>query len=298
MQSFFNITSVTPDYTNKLITIKANFKVDPDTVTKKSVQVIIASSGLPATYKLSVNNDEIIISLKDWPDLNDYCIVKIDKIKDKLNRDLVHPISKNIIFKADTKLKVTIHSPNNNEAVIKQHNLVYFSINQINPDGSISTRPMPEPLPNSELINKEAVLEDESNILYHFEFASDTAFFDIVKEYKSIFTEGLIQLNDGQYYMRARVIEKGMNGDWSDIITFAVIPDTSECDKIISEAKKDYLEDILAPVDFFIDDFEQAFEIVSQSENGKTFPEFFIEFSKNIDSKKLPETIIANRRDL
>ena len=45
MQSIFNITSITPDYTNKLITIKTTFKVDPDTVNRKNVQVISASSG-------------------------------------------------------------------------------------------------------------------------------------------------------------------------------------------------------------------------------------------------------------
>ena len=53
MQSIFNITSITPDYTNKLITIKTTFKVDPDTVNRKNVQVISASSGTTVLYKLS-----------------------------------------------------------------------------------------------------------------------------------------------------------------------------------------------------------------------------------------------------
>ena len=108
MQSIFNITSITPDYTNKLITIKTTFKVDPDTVNRKNVQVISASSGTTVLYKLSVDDDKIIVNLKDWPELDSYYVVKIDKIKDKLNRDLIHPISKDIVFSADTKLKVTI----------------------------------------------------------------------------------------------------------------------------------------------------------------------------------------------
>ena len=37
MQSIFNITSITPDYTNKLITIKTTFKVDPDTVNQRQI---------------------------------------------------------------------------------------------------------------------------------------------------------------------------------------------------------------------------------------------------------------------
>ena len=306
MQSIFNITSITPDYTNKLITIKTTFKVDPDTVNRKNVQVISASSGTTVLYKLSVDDDKIIVNLKDWPDLESYYVVKIDKIKDKLNRDLIHPISKDIVFSADTKLKVTIESPNNNEAVKQQHNLVYFSIKQVNPDGSTSIHPMPEPnpstpeLPESEEetgLSKEAVLEDESDVTYHFEFASDIAFFDIVKDYKSKYTNGYILLDNSQYYLRARVIQNGMNGDWSDIITFTVVPDVSECDDILSEAKKEYLDDIMAPVEFFLEP-DEMLEMVSRSNNGVTYPEFFIEFNKDIDPEKLPENIIAYRRDL
>lgn len=306
MQSIFNITSITPDYTNKSITILTTFKVDPDTVNRKNVQVMSASSGTTVLYKLSVDDDKIIINLKDWPELDSYYVVKVDKIKDKLNRDLIHPINKDIMFLADTKLKAIINYPNNNEAVKQQHNLVYFSINQVNPDGSISTYPMPEPhLPSTELPNeeeeglsaKEAVLEDESDVTYHFEFASDIAFFDVVKDYNSKYTEGYIQLDNGQYYLRARVIENGMNGDWSDTITFTVIPDVCEHDDFLSEAKKEYLEDIMAPVEFFLEP-DEILEIVSRSNNGVTYPEFFIEFNKDIDSEKLPNNIIAYRRDL
>ena len=308
MQSIFNITSITPDYTNKLIIIQTTFKVDPDTVNRKNVQVLAASSGTTVLYKLSVDDDKIIITFKDWPALDDYYIVKVDKIKDKLNRDLIHPISKDIYFSADTKLKAIIESPNNNEAVKQQHNLVYFSIKQVNADGSTSIHPMPESNPSDPelpseteeengLLAKEAVLEDESDVTYHFEFASDIAFFDIIKEYKSEYTDGYIQLDNGQYYLRARVIQDGMNGDWSDIITFTVVPDISECDNLLNEAKKEYLNDIMAPVEFFLEP-DEILEIVSRSSNGVTYPEFFIEFNKNIDAEKLPTNIIAYRRDL
>lgn len=308
MQSIFNITSITPDYTNKLIIIKTTFKVDPDTVNRKNVQVLAASSGTTVLYKLSVDDDKIIITFKDWPELDDYYIVKVDKIKDKLNRDLIHPINKDIYFSADTKLKAIIENPNNNEAVKQQHNLVYFSIKQVNADGSTSIHPMPESNPSDPelpseteeenvLLAKEAVLEDESDVTYHFEFASDIAFFDIIKEYKSEYTDGYIQLDNGQYYLRARVIQDGMNGDWSDIITFTVVPDISECDNLLNEAKKEYLNDIMAPVEFFLEP-DEILEIVSRSNNGVTYPEFFIEFNKNIDAEKLPTNIIAYRRDL
>ena len=307
-RNIFNITAVTPDYSNKQIVIQTTFKVDPDTVNRKNVQVIAASSGITVTYKLSVDDDKIIITLKDWPDLNNYYVVKVENIKDKLNRDLVHPLSKDIIFKAECKLKTIISSPNNNEAVIQQHNLIYFSIKQVNPDGSLSSHPMPDnSLPNHELPNdtednnseltKEAVLEDESDVTYHFEFASDTAFFDIVKDYNSPYTDGYIQLDNGQYYMRTRVIENGLNGDWSEVITFTVIPEVNECDSLLEEAKKEYLEDIMAPVEFFLDS-DKNLEIVSRSNNGVTYPEFYIEFNKDIDTDNLPTNIIAYRRDL
>lgn len=303
MQHVFNVTSVTPDYPNKQIVVQTNFRVDKDTVNKKNVSVTSAESGITVVYKLSVDEDKIIITLKDWPVLNTYYVVKVDKIKDMLNRDLVHPLSKDIYFNPGTNLKCEIESPKNNEAVKEQHKLVYFSIKQINSDGTLATNPMPvhPSLPpdeedNSE-ISKEAVLEDESDIMYHFEFASDIAFFDIVKDYKSNYTDGHITLDNASYYMRARVIENGLEGDWSETITFTVIPETA-CDKELEQAKQDYLDDIFAPVDFFINGVDEPFEIISCSENGKTFPEFFIELSKDIDESKLPDTLIAYRRDL
>ena len=304
MQSLFNVTSINTDYTNKQIIIKTTFSIEPKTVNKKNVEIVNASSGAAVIYKLSVDDDKIIVTLKDWPDLNEnYYIVKIVNIKDKLNRDLIHPITKNVMFKADTKLKIIILNPNDNEAVVKQHNVVNFSIKQINPDGSETVKPIPDSddtpsLPNEETGKKEAMTEEELDVTYHFEFASDIAFFDIVKEYKTPYTEGFIQLDNGQYYMRARAIEGDMNGDWSPVHTFTVVPDvcSEELDEL-SQAKKDYIDEIMAPVEFFLDE-EDLFEIISHSNNGVTYPEFYIEFSKNIDADKLPDSIIAYRRDL
>ena len=53
----------------------------------------------------------------------------------------------------------------------------------------------------------------------------------------------------------------------------------------------------MAPVEFFLEP-DEMLEMVSRSNNGVTYPEFFIEFNKNIDPEKLPENIIAYRRDL
>lgn len=305
MQSLFNVTSIDTDYTNKQIIIKTTFSVEPKTVNKKNIEIVDASSGAAVIYKLSVDDDKIIVTLKNWPDLNEnYYVVKIVNIKDKLNRDLIHPITKNVMFKADTKLKIIILNPNNNEAVVKQHNVVNFSIKQINPDGSETVKPIPDSedtpttLPNKETGNKEAMTEEELDVIYHFEFASDIAFFDIVKDYKTPYTEGFIQLDSGQYYMRARAIEGDMSGDWSSVHTFTVVPDacSEELDEL-SQAKKDYIDEIMAPVEFFLDE-EELFEIISHSNNGVTYPEFYIEFSQDIDADRLPDSIIAYRRDL
>lgn len=134
-----------------------------------------------------------------------------------LNRDLVNPISKFIEFKADTKLKARITFPRNNEAIVSKNNLVYFSLEQLNPDGTITVVPKPEPysvkLPNT-ISSEEATEEVESDVKYHFEFASDVAFFDIVKDYySSVFTDGCVELDNKQYYMRARIIENDLPGD-------------------------------------------------------------------------------------
>lgn len=302
MQSVFNVTSIVGDYTNKSITIQTNFAVDKDTVNKKNVKVVDASSGTTVVYKLSVDKKNIIIILKDWPNLNCEYQINVTNIKDMLNRDLVNPISKFIEFKADTKLKARITAPKNNEAIISQHNLVYFSLEQLNPDGTITVIPKPEPysikLPNAISSEEEATEEVESDVKYHFEFASDVAFFDIVKDYySSEFTDGCIELDSNQYYMRARIIENDMPGDWSETVTFTVTPDTCEHNDILSEAQKQYLDEVFAPVDFFLDD-EEDLIIVSKSPNGETLSEFYIEFNLDLDPDNIPKQIIAYRRNL
>ena len=305
MQSIFNVTSVNPDYSNKCILIQTTFRVDADTVNRKTVQVISASSGITTTYKLSTDNDVIKITLKDWPVISDTYIVKINGIKDMLNRDLVNPISKDIVFDPEVNLKAVITQPLNNEAVTQEHNLINISIKQINPDGTETVMPMPVTVTDNQLPkgnqisgSTEATLEGESDVIYHFEFSSDVAFFDIVKTYDSPYTNGVVELSNGQYYMRARIVHGSMCGDWSDVITFNVIAEPcDECDSILEAAKKEYIDDFVAPVEFFFDSNNEL-EIVSYSDNGVTYPEFYLELSKDIDDTKLPNTTIAYRRDL
>lgn len=309
MQNVFNITSVVGDYSNKTITIQANYIVDETTVNKKNVKVVDASSGAVVIYKLSADKDKIIITLNEWPRTNALYQVDITFIKDRLGRELNSHLTKNIEFKADTKLKAKIISPFNNQAVNKQHNLVYFAMYQIDSDEIESARPKPElhefsaPIIKdvnilSDDSNIEAILGVESDIKYHFEFASDIAFSHVIKDYISEYTDGLIQLDNGQYYARARVIEDEMHGDWSDTITFTVIPDTNGLlDDILKDTQKDYIDDILAPVEFFLED-DETMEIISRSENGETLPEFYIEFNLDIDPDSLPDKLIAYRRDL
>lgn len=296
MQSLFNITAIDCDYSNKKVIIKTTFTVDKTTVTKKNIQVVEALSGTTVIYKLSVIDDEIIIQFKDSPSLSTEYQINIKDIKDMLKRDLRYPITKNVMFKADTQLKAVITVPANNEAVIKQHNLVYFAIKQI--DESNKETIKENPMLNESITSSEAVLEDESEITYDFEFSADAAFFNVVKQYSSEYTNGLIELPGDQYYMRARVVQKDMHGDWSDTITFTVVPDTTEdIDNVLTDSEKEYLDDIFAPVDFFLND-EEELEIVSYSDNGYTYEEFYLEFNHDLDESKLPKQISAYRSDL
>lgn len=307
MHSVFNVTSIAGDYSNKTITIQTNYIVDESTVNKQNVKLVDASSGTTVIYKLSTDKDKIIITLKEWPIPNNTYQVNVTFIKDKLGRDLVYPLTKNIEFKADTKLKAKIVYPQNNEAVKREHNLVYFSIHQINADETITAKPKPElqkimnlPIHNEDVSDNstiEAILGVESDIKYHIEFASDIAFSYIVKDYISEFTDGLIELDNGQYYARARIIEDEMHGDWSETVTFTVAPDTCEHNNILSEAQKQYLDEVFAPVDFFLDD-EEDLVIVSKSPNGETLSEFYIEFNLDLDPDSIPKQIIAYRRNL
>ena len=73
---------------------------------------------------------------------------------------------------------------------------------------------------------------------------------------------------------------------------------TNDVDNLLNEAQREYLEEIMAPVDFFLEESAIEFKIVSQSNNGFTYPEFYIEFNKNLDKTKLPANLIAYRRSL
>ena len=66
---------------------------------------------------------------------------------------------------------------------------------------------------------------------------------------------------------------------------------------MLSDAQKQYLDEVLAPIEFFLDDKEDI-SIVSRTTNGNTECEFDIEFNTDIDLESLPEKIIAYRRDL
>lgn len=65
MQNIFNITSIFGNYSNKTITIQTNFTVNKETVIKKTVKVITAESGTVVIYKLSTDDNKIIITLKE-----------------------------------------------------------------------------------------------------------------------------------------------------------------------------------------------------------------------------------------
>lgn len=306
MQSIFNIISIVGDFSNKSITIETNFPVDSTTVNKKNIKVINASSDTIVVYKLSVDDNKIIITLKEWPVIGEkYQVTISSDLKDMLNRTLATPLAKIVQFNSETKYKADIIYPNNNEAIISKNNIVYFAIRRVNPDGSYFSSPntnliKPDYMNDIKTNNNktEAIEEVDFNIKYHFEFASDIAFFDVIKDYTSEYTDGTIELEDGQYYMRTRVIENDMTSDWSDIITFSIVSDIADSkDKILSEAQQNYLDEIFAPVDFFLDEEEELI-IVSKSPNGETPSEYYIEFNLDIDKDKLPKQLIAYRRDL
>lgn len=311
MQSIFNVTSITGDYANKKIIILTTFTVDSTTVNKKNVNVCEASSGTIVIYKLSVEDNKIIITLKEWPSTSDLYQITVKNLKDTLGRELITNVSKDIKFNVESKYKAEITSPVNNEAVLSQHGLLNFSICRINEDNTITTNidkelkksiSLPTYSSNLKKPEKEAILDSEADISYEFQFASDMAFFNIVKEYKSEYTSGSIELDNGQYYMRARVVEqKTKIGDWSDTITFTLVPDCldikdDELSDFLTEAEKDYLNDVLAPVEMFLSD-ETELKILSTSMNGEDIDEFYIEFNLDLDKSTLPEKIIAYRRD-
>ena len=265
----FSVVSITPDYSNKQIIIETNFKLDASSVNTATVELYESEIGNKTEYTLTVNMKTIVIQFDDYPKFDSYYL-KINGIKDALQRPLSHYYSDMIYFRSTIKDKLTIIEPMQNETL--NNKIVQFTIE--------STEPI------------------KSEYIYIVEVSDNMAFVHNVKEFtangimlidEEIPHKNLIQFSaeieyDGQIYVRARVHEtKEIFGEWSEVVSFNLM--TANMDSLDTN----FMEQFVNTHDLFD---EASFsdivplEIVDSSSMTNVRDKFYIEFNKDI---KIPE---------
>ena len=246
----FCITSIFTDLSLRKVVIETNFKVDERTVNLETVQFVSCKSGLLENYKLQVEDKNIVLTLNEWPSLEEEYMIKITDIKDLLDRSLNSPVSKKIVFVTDIKSKVKVVKPVDNETLTT----------------------------NTIEIEIKAISEEEQDLNYRFEISSDVAFFNIVETVVTKELATKVSLKDGQYYLRTRAENEKDCGDWSEVINFLVVANaTCEC----KDKNDDFLDDVLISSDFFMEE-KKAPIIIEKTQNGLTDSEFYIILNKNV----------------
>ena len=274
----FSIVNVFPDFTNKILIVETNFKVDPATVDCNTVKFYDYDRSQLYGYSLKCDGKRILINMATYPVCGLRYFLHIVGIKDALGRTLKVQYNDYIIFSHDVKAKVEIVAP-----------------------ASRATY-------NSRTIDiKLKASEVENGLKYRIEFSNDSSFFKVLTAIKcneanadKVETEGeallienveiskdVVQLQarierEGQIFMRARAeLSDSVVGDWSEFITFNI--QTISMDSI----ETTFLEEYLTGYDLFDEDILDPTEISDKSEIGTNDGVLYLEFNKDI---KLPDS--------
>lgn len=281
MYNEFCVTDIQLSLSNKSIIIGTNFKLEEKTVNLSTVKIKDASTGELQDYTIETKGSRIIIRFKDYPKPNHrYTIILLKDITDKLDRPLNFSFEKTIEFESQIKYKASITSPKSNQTIKGK-------------DLNISINVTPE--------------DDEVEKLYNYQVGLDTAFCEIVYDYTTEEKECFCTIeNDGQYYIRARVISKEDNNitsEWSDVLG-CVMVETNDCtcneesDEETTDNNKEelspFLEDMLSMDPILME--TEPLKIINIEPNGKTGETMFIYF--NQDLEEIPNNVLMLRRDL
>lgn len=286
----FSILEVIPKAATKEIIIRTNFKVDPNSVTLKTVSYYNYDAARLETYKLSVEGKDIRIVLNDYPANDSRYYLKVLGIKDALGRKLTSQYDDYIKFVNDVKTKVEIISPVSRETLKDRTVEVRLSLKEIMEDVQLKYRieisadnaffgkvtSIVCTVPNQYLnkSNIQFVLVDDEIL------TTDTGLpisFNNVQFQNDELSLNTYIEKEGQLYIRARAeINEATVGVWSETVSFNIL--TVSMDSL----ETTFLEDYLTTDELFDDSVMEAIEIVDRSDIATTDSMFFIEFNKEI----------------
>lgn len=264
----FTILNVIPEYSNKRIVINTNFRVDPTSINTNTVMLFGAEIGSKTEYTLSVDKKDIIISFEDYPKFDKYYL-KIEKIKDALQRELSYFYSDFVYFTSNVKDELTIMSPMHQETL--SSSTVKFLIRSN--DGIRE--------------DYEYLLEISDTISFTHNVckfdASGVSMLD--REPDSNLIEFTVEIPyDGQVFARARAQrDEEVFGEWSEPISFNISIHS------IESIDTNYMEYYLNTNDLF-DDFTLneivPLEVIDKSPITELHDKLYIEFNKDIHIPK------------
>lgn len=276
----FNLSQVKQDAVNKEIHLVFNFDVDKDSIEADTFS-IVSVEGAHIDFTYDVVDEVVYIKLKEWPAPNAVYYITIKATVQSISgQQLKNALRYNLTFESHITSLVTIKSP--------------YNFQQID--------------------NLEFELEDTENInVYYVEIAKENRFYNLV--YNSVVSKNNVALvisdmQPGQYYIRARVVESGEYGKWSNVITF-IYKNICDCE----EPKEDgpaadasmpsAWSDLFGDGSQFVNgntsipdsvkpEIEDELEVITMPEQGETPASFIFEVDKELDPD-FGEVIIIKR---
>lgn len=253
MQNDFTINEITINSMTKTICIHPAFDIDPDSINESSIQLLKRKDRTFINYDYKIEGKLIYLILKEYPEPNQEYVLKIDKLKNILGKELDFGIRKKIIFKSSITSKANIISPAFNEEISK----LYIKV-------------------------EELLVDEKQSFINSFfiEISSDVNFYNIITS-TQLNQRNEVELDaipSGQYYIRVRVQTEKEYGLWSETNTFF----------IANKNNNPFIEDDKNTEPIYIEEMK----ILSAPKQGETPKSFLFEINCPIDSDFLDKILI------
>lgn len=253
----FNFTSIDTDAKNKNITVVMTAAINASTVHGDNIQLLDCTTNHFVLINYEVDREKLIITLPDYPLPNSRYSLVIKGIKDITGNALLRGINYIVEFKSAVKTEAKFIKPAFSEEITDE---LIFSLQEYIPE-----RDVPH--------------QDDIKFYNSFliEVSLDNLFNNIIFRTELIDRNSMtvMDLQNGQYYARARVQNNNEYGIWGPIITF-----------VLNKQEKEESDE---PI------FYKPLTIVSVPKDGDDASSFYIEMSEEVDEDTLDSIKVFRR---
>ncbi len=253
----FNFTSIDTDAKNKNITVVMTAAIDESTVHGDNIQLLDCTTNHFVLINYEVDIEKLIITLPDYPLPNSRYSLVIKGIKDITGNALLRGINYIVEFTSAIKTEAKFIKPAFSEEVTDD---LVFSLQEY--------------VPEKDVPHKDDIKFYNSFLI---EVSLDNLFNNIIFRTELIDRNSMtvMDLQNGQYYARARVQNNNEYGIWGPIITF-----------VLNKQEKEEPDE---PI------FYKPLTIVSVPKDGDDASSFYIEMSEEVDEDTLDSIKVYRR---